>query len=250
MSINFRLPNITATTPEGKLQQMHSFLYQTVEQLNWALSSIEDGTSGAGTAVPTAPANEKAEAENKAAASFSEIKSLIIKSADIVNAYYETISHKLSGVYVAQSEFGIFEQTTSQTIQESCESISRIFEELQIVISDVDGVKETQRETAATIRTGKLYETEDGISVYGMEIGQRTEVDGEEVFNKYAQFTADRLSFFDKNGIEVAYISDRVLHITDAEISGKFSHGGFVDEVIYGTSAEPLGVVTKWIGGG
>lgn len=249
MSINFRLPNITATTPDGQLRQMQGYLYQTVEQLNWAMQAIENGTVTPEKSAVTA-AQAVAEQEQKAAASFSEIKALIIKSADIVNAYYETISHKLSGMYVAQSEFGTFEQTTSQTIQESCESINRIFEELQSIISDVEGVKNTQIETAATIRTGKLYETEDGIPIYGMEIGQRTEVDGEEVFNKYAQFTADRLSFFDKNGIEVAYISDRVLHITDAEISGKFSHGGFVDEVIYGTSGEPLGVVTKWIGGG
>ena len=41
MSIDIRLPNITATTESGKLQQMQSFMYQLVEQLNWALNNID-----------------------------------------------------------------------------------------------------------------------------------------------------------------------------------------------------------------
>jgi hypothetical protein len=51
------------------------------------------------------------------------------------------------------------------------------------------------------------------------------------------------MSFYDSNENEVAYISDRRLHITNAEITGSLTLGGFVDTVVNG------GVVTRWIGG-
>ena len=46
MSLELRLPNITANTDAGKLIQIQSYLYQTVQQLNYALGTIESGTSG------------------------------------------------------------------------------------------------------------------------------------------------------------------------------------------------------------
>jgi hypothetical protein len=80
--------------------------------------------------------------------------------------------------------------------------------------------------------------------VYGVEIGQKNTIDGEEVFNKFARFTADRLSFYDQNDSEVAYISDYKLYIRNAEITSSLKIGGFVDTVM------PSGdVVTKWVGG-
>jgi hypothetical protein len=65
------------------------------------------------------------------------------------------------------------------------------------------------------------------------------------VFNKFARFTSEKLSFYDSNGIEVAYISDKKLYITHIEVTGSFTQGGFVDTVLADRS-----VVTKWVGGG
>ena len=47
MSINLRLPNITDPTADGKIRQIQSYLYQTIEQLNWALNTLESGGAGA-----------------------------------------------------------------------------------------------------------------------------------------------------------------------------------------------------------
>ena len=47
MSIDIRLPNITATTDAGKIQQMQSYMFQLVEQLNYAMKTVEGGASGA-----------------------------------------------------------------------------------------------------------------------------------------------------------------------------------------------------------
>lgn len=244
MSFNFKLPNITAGTPEGKLQQMQSFLYQTVEQLNWALNAIGTG-SGSGSAQPDSPGGNGGKTEKQGMeADWNELKSLIIKSADIVNAYYEKINARLAGVYAAQSDFGRFEERTENRIEANSTAIEQFYTDLQQILTDVENVEHTLIEVNAHIKSGLLYYDDTGAPVYGLEIGQRTEIDGQEVFDKYARFTSDKLSFYDSNGYEVAYISDKKLYITHIEVTGSFSQGGFVD-----TTMPDGSVVTRWIGG-
>lgn len=36
----FNKPRITATDPEGKISQLTNFIYQLVEQLNWAFNAL------------------------------------------------------------------------------------------------------------------------------------------------------------------------------------------------------------------
>lgn len=244
MSFNFRLPNITAPTPEGKLVQMQSFLYQTIEQLNWALNAIETG-GGSGTVVNQSTGSGGNTEDKNSGASFNEIKSLIIKSADIVNAYYEKISKRLAGEYVAQSDFGTYQELTESQLEANSTSIEQLYTNLQEIITDIDNLEHSLIETNAYINSGLLYYDDDGAPVYGLEIGQRNEIDGVEVFNKYARFTSEKLAFYDRNDNEVAYISDKKLYITHVEVTGTFTQGGFVDKVL-----SDLSVVTKWIGGG
>ena len=40
-----RLPNITAATDSGQLQQIKTYLYQLVQELNWALDALEKNQS-------------------------------------------------------------------------------------------------------------------------------------------------------------------------------------------------------------
>lgn len=42
--IQMRFPNITAQEPEEQVQQIKSYLYQLVQELNWALQAIENQT--------------------------------------------------------------------------------------------------------------------------------------------------------------------------------------------------------------
>ena len=100
MSFDFKLPNITATSDSGKVEQIRSYLYQLAEQLKWALNSIESG--GGKVLQQGTQSIEKEITDKEAQATFGSIKSLIIKSADIVEAYYEEISEKLVGEYVAE----------------------------------------------------------------------------------------------------------------------------------------------------
>ena len=54
---------------------------------------------------------------------------------------------------------------------------------------------------------------------------------------------ADRLSFYDQNGSEVAYISDYKLYISNAEITGALKLGGF-------TIDTERGFTLRWVGRG
>ena len=238
MSTEIRLPNITATTESGKLQQVQSYLFQLVEQLNYALKSVNSAAES--NVVMETASSTGAKREQEAQASFNAIKALIIKSADIVTAYYEKINQKLSGEYVAQSEFGTYRETTEQTITKTSTAVEQNFHSIQQIITDLEGLQHNLIEVDAHINSGMLYYDEDGVPVYGLEIGQRTEIDGVEVFNKYARFTADKLSFYDSNGNEVAYISDKKLYITHIEVTGSFSIGNLTNKVMADGS-----VVTK-----
>jgi hypothetical protein len=243
MSIDFRLPNITARDEAGQLRQMQSFMFQLVEQLNYAMKTVEAGSSGY-VAYQGKYARESGSEDAKAQATFNDIKALIIKSADIVNAYYETICYKLRGEYVAISDFGTYTEETSKQIEENSTARTEYYENKQRIDTSIDNLEHSLIEVNANIRTGLLYYDEDGAPVYGLEIGQRTEIDGEETFNKYARFTSSKLSFYDSNDNEVAYISDKKLYITNVEITGSFTLSGFVDKVLADRS-----VVTKWVGG-
>lgn len=243
MSMDLRYPKITANDAEGQLRQMQSYMFQLVEQLNWALKNV--GDSGSGTLV-VSQSNGVAggDASKEAQATFNSIKSLIIKSADVVNAYYEAISARIRGQYVAQSTFGTFVEETTSALEATSTAINQVYTDLQEIITDIENAGYALIDVTAHIKSGLLYYGDDGSPVYGLEIGQRTEIDGEEVFNKYARFTAAKLSFFDSNGIEVAYISDKKLYITHVEVNGSFTLGGFVDTVLADRS-----VVTKWVEG-
>ena len=244
MSIDIRLPNITAKDAEGQLKQLQSYMHQLVEQLNWALNNIESGGSNA-IYINGKQASDSDNKKTDPTVTFNDIKGLIIKSADIVTAYYEEINRRLSGIYVAESKFGTFSEETSNSIQENSKNIASIYSNIQQIITDIENVEHTLIEVNAHIKSGLLYYDDSGAPVYGLEIGQRTEIDGEEIFNKYARFTSDKLSFYDSNDNEVAYISDKKLYITHVEVIGSFTLGGFVDTVLSDGS-----VLTKWVAGG
>lgn len=235
MSYSFKLPNITASTADGKLQQMQSFLYQTVEQLNWALNTIESGTASGNLVNQNTQKVVGSSDQDKALSTFNEIKSLIIKSADIVNSYYERINAKLSGKYVAVSDFGVYAQNTEAEIKAASDKISQYYTNVQEIITDIDTLENKLIEVDAHIHSGVLYYDENSIPVYGLEIGQKTDIDGVEVFKKYARFTSEKLSFYDQNNYEVAYVSDKRLHITHIEVIEKdstFTIGKLVDTVL------------------
>ena len=242
MSVQIKTPNITAATDQERLQQIQSYLYQMAQQLQWAFDTIDTGGS-TGTAVSVSPQSKQGVAAADPVSTFSGVKNLIIKSADIVNAYYDEISKRLEGVYVAQSDFGTYTQETALEIQANSQSIQQLYTNTQELSGTVDTLYDSYIGTNAYLKSGVLDEKADGTPIYGLEIGQRNTVGGTDVFDKFARFTADRMSFYDSNDVEVAYISDYKLYITNAEITGSLWLSGRFKIYYKG------GLAFQWIGG-
>lgn len=238
--IDIRQPNITAKTETEQLLQMRSYLYQLSQQLQWAFSTI---SKDAGTTSSSSVSVQGKQQEADPASTFASLKNLIIKSADIVDAYYTEINGRLEKIYVAQSDFGAYKEQAALDIQQNADGVSQLFENFRKISGTVEEINSQLLSTNAYIRTGLLDEDGNGHPVYGLEIGQTNTVDGQTVFDKFARFSADRLSFFDSNDTEVAYISDYKLYITNAEITGSLR---IVDRFkIYYNN----GLAFQWIGG-
>lgn len=225
--VDIRLPNITGKTDTEQLSQIKSYLYQFASQLQWALSSVETGNSSNVEMVQTSSGTAKKQEDPTS--NFNELKALIIKSSDIVEAYYHTIDNllKTSGDYTAYSEYGAFTEKTDLWISATDKKINQNVRDFQ-AIYDENGNLRTELLINGCIHTGIIEYADSGEAVVGIQIGQTTTKNGKEVFNQFARFTSNKLSFYDSNAVEVAYISDTKLHITNAEISGSLKLGKFV----------------------
>jgi hypothetical protein len=87
LSFEFNLPNFQVDTPSER--RMYAYLYQTVQQLNWAMKHIQPSSQGTvlqGGNPSSGVGGEKA--QKFSGEDIREIKSLIIKSAEIANGIY------------------------------------------------------------------------------------------------------------------------------------------------------------------
>lgn len=239
--MTFQAPRQSGGSDRAQIADLYRYLYTLTEQLNIAMMNL-DGVSGEAVKKLN-EALSKQGGEDQVLSNFNAIKSLIIKSADIIEIFQEKLAAELKGEFVAISEYGTFVEETNAALEANSTGISQVYENMQKIETDYEELSYSLIEVNAHINSGLLYYDDNGVPVYGLEIGQRTEIEGVEVFNRFARFTADRLSFFDQNGNEVAYISDRKLYIAHVEILGSMLMGGFKDTVQADGS-----IVTRWVG--
>ena len=257
MSIDIPRPNINASTEEAKLEQIRSYLYQLSEQLNWGLNTIESDTSAK--ILEVSKQSSSAKSPEEVESNFNELKSLIIKSADIIEAYYDEIDTliKQEGYFLARSEFGDYEEKTTASLTAAHDNITAHFTNIQAItsaqegiLSSLDSVTSTLNsihnkllETEAYIKSGMLDDSDTGHPIYGIEVGQTNYENGAKTFKKFARFTADRLAFYDGEGYEMAYISDSTLYIKNVKIGGTIAHGGY--DII---ASDEFGIYYIWRG--
>ena len=276
MPINLRLPNINGVNEKEQISQLKSYLYQLVTELEFVFNT-SGASSDSVVVLPKAQQGSKStdSGNMSATAMFSVLKPLIIKSADIVDAYYDKLTEKFEGDYVASSDFGTYKETTQQTIEANSYAIEQTFSNVQTIDTNLNnkvssinqniedtakGLSESLKDATSDLseeisevskdlgnkitalaesveavltvnaytRSGVLYYDNDSLPVYGFEVGQTNTVNGVETFKKFARFIADRLSFYDQNDMEVAYISDYKLYITSVEILYSLIGGGFI----------------------
>jgi len=243
-NIDIRIPNIATDAPASQqMAQMRSYMYQLVEQLNWALNAIQSAQNGEKADVVVDGVDVGDDITQANETTFNSIKGLIIKSADIVNAYYDEMKQRYDGEYVAQSDFGVFQQQVSQEITQNAEGISQLFTNVQSIESNVTSIESEVIASKAWINSGLLGYDEGGSPIYGVEVGQRTSQGGTEIFNKYARFTASGIYFYLPGATNaVAWMTGTKLYITNAEITNSLKLGHYIVDLSHG-------VTFKWAGG-
>ncbi len=168
----------------------------------------------------------------------------IRKSIDGLSVKNEDLAGKISGLEMDTESLRTYVENTFVSDGEFSKYRSEVEQTSKDVTARFERVEGAIGETTAHIKVGELDSKDDGTPVIGMEIGQRTTADGAETFDAYARFTSEKMSFYDSNGNEVSYISDKKQYVTHSEVTDSFKLGGFADTVLADGS-----VVTKWVGG-
>ncbi len=241
--IDIRLPNITGTTPEAKISQLQSYLHQLVEQLNMSLNTL-DGLVPESKSTVIAASDNANSTKQDALATFNEIKTLIIKSSDIISAYEKQLRKTFDGEYVAESDFGEYKETTKNTIEADSKKIELLLSSVQAIQSEIDSLNSSSIVTSGWIKTGQLGTDNDGVPIIGVEVGKIAEVDGKTTIDRYARFISGRIEFFPSSDANEAtsWLSATTVHSTNAEFSGYIKMNGYQLDL-------SDGVAFKWIGG-
>ena len=208
-SLTLAYPSIAGKTTQEQLESMRRYLCSVTEQLNLADWSAQATLQEISQAID---ADSLSEAEKKTTLSgYAALKSLIIKTADFAAANSETWSTKLSGSYVAISDFGKYLEKTQLTIEGNSVGIKQLYD-YTAGVNNQFSVNSQQY-----IKTGLLY-YDDITPVYGVGVGniETTVTDGGETIidqtkNELLTVTPDKISFW-QDGKEVAYLSEQKLH--------------------------------------
>ena len=194
---------------DKQLLEMYSYLYQMSQQLNIALNSLSAEN------IKQSPASNNNNAatgtKDAAADKYNHLKSLIIKTAKDVDDGMETIRNELKGEYVAQSEFGTYKESVSQTISENAAYTKKEFEAVYEITSELGNY---QSELSGYIKTGIV---EDGI--IGVEISQGS---GEKV-----RLAAGELSFW-QGGVKGAVMTNNRFYIDNLTVNNNAQFGNFM----------------------
>ena len=223
------------TGPEQSQEhQLYRYLMQMSEQLNEAMNGMSMANftesakqeiremAGGGTTT-----KQIGDAKNA-------LRSMIIKTAEIVRTEMDEISTELRGQYTGISdEFGRLDRDLTARIEANAQGILQNYEYIETIQSNEGGFDGFMRRINERIFSGIIGYDTLGYPQYGIAIGENVTAydnDGNPYINdnaKMATFTKERLSFW-QGTAEVAYFSNRKLYITSCEILKEMTMGNYI----------------------
>lgn len=112
MSVNLRYPNITGLSEKEQLAQIKSYLYQLVDQLNYALPNLGGST-------------QTYEVQG-AEVSYYELRSLIISTTGELRDQYEKLYHRLETDYTSKEDFNASAEAVAAALNRLLEYINSL----------------------------------------------------------------------------------------------------------------------------
>lgn len=226
--INLTPPSATGGQAE-QVRNLYSYLYQLTDRLNAAFVALDVGGSNAsGASASAAGASGGMSADQ--ARQYNELKALIIKTGTVTKEYADKLVASLDSVYIAQSEWGTYEEQIHQDIEATASGIVESYN----FQSQIDALDDYRIEASGYILRGIIGYDENNVPIFGIAIGQdlkTTEVTIDGVTYKQvdmtknlATYTADGITFW-LNGVAVARLNQQELSITRAVITEKITLG-------------------------
>ena len=230
----------------AQLEQMYRYLYKMSEQLNTALAVTDKGYqivvqtksgSAPGSESPITPQLD---------AQYRELRSLIIKTADIVNQQMDKTIKQLNGKFEAiSSEWGTFEQNIERKIVETAEATIDSFDYSEkihgIEKTVLNGETSYAIESLGYIKRGIIGFDDENFPIYGIAVGtelkeKTVEKDGKtyqqiDTTKRIATYTSDAITFW-RNDVAIARFSGDELYVTRAEITQQIRLGDWFFSVV------------------
>ena len=210
---------------EDQLRQLQRYLGAMSDKLNMALMSI--------TIEQMAPETRTVitRQEDTAAKNYNSLKTMIVKTAEVVRREMDEITARLEDNYTALSDqFGNYERDLVSTITATANGILQDYqyeERIQGLETEAGETESFKRRIDQYIFSG-LVDEDNG--KYGIAIGENVtayDENGNPYLNenrKTATFTMDELAFW-HGETKIAWFSDSIYHIESGEIRNTLKMG-------------------------
>ena len=224
-NVFFDNPPVLQGDERTQLRQLSGYLHTISNKLNEALMNVsvqaQQEIDQRLNSVTGKSGEERPEIKS--------LKSLIIKTAEIVRTEMDEISTRLhSETEALSTQFGTLEQTMDATIRATAEGIVQEYYYSEL-IQDVNANTSYRTQVNQRIFSGLI--TDDPVE-YGIAIGEGVtayDEHGNPYLNqnaKVATFTMNRMSFWQGN-VELAYFSSGKFYISNGEITNTLTIGNF-----------------------
>ena len=249
----------TLPMPPGWIDRAtYDYLYRVTEQLNLALSNLSaENFAADSTARQVLSGGMSGEQKKTLESGLGNLKSLIIKTADAVQAEMQVLETSLESKYVAVSDFGAYQEDIAARLTATAASIEQAISYYAALSDALGGVSDEfdayTVEVAGYIRQG-IIGYEDAVPVIGIAIGRdltvtgaQETVDGKtydviDTSSNMSVWTPDKLGFY-INGTEAAYFSNGALYVGTVIVQTKLVLGQNKWQIDHAN-----GFAVKWIG--
>lgn len=250
--------NTLPMPPGGIDRAVYDYLYRVTEQLNLALSHLGaenfDSDSTARQVLSGGMSEEQKETLERG---LGNLKSIIIKTADAVQAEMDALEVRIESTYVAVSDFGTYQEDIAARLTATAASIEQAISYYAALSDALGGVSDEfdayTVEVQGYIRQG-IIGYEDAVPVIGIAIGRDLSVTGAQetvdgkvydvidTTSNMSVWTPDKLAFY-INGTEAAYFSNGALYVGTVIVQQKLVVGQNRWQIDHEN-----GLAIKWIG--
>lgn len=222
-------PPILQGSAEQQLAALRDYLFRLAGSLE-SVQSAQTISVSAATSAGSAAAVEKIKQNAR------ELKALILKTADTITAEMDSREEEYRGYFLAQSEFGEFEETLDLRIETNARNVVESYN----YAASIRAVQDAYTQISGEIRRGFLNDPDHpGETVFGIAISSSLrftgahpeerdgsvyyELEGRQTFGLYTatgwQFWIEghKAGWFD--------VGDRMLHVANVYVEDNLSFG-------------------------